>query len=865
MTQLDIEDTAGLPARAKPDLGADLRGRLPELRMLPGFPLATDDAIIRMSQAPGHTACPNPYATRLAVPRGDPTRRNPGPFASDLSTGKGHLIYKAHSYPTKVPHAAIMRFLLHYTEPGDLVLDGFAGSGMAGVAAQACGAPDDETKAEIDAELGAPHWGARRAVLQDLGPGATFLAAGLNLPVDADAFEQRSNEMLESFQRDWGWMYETTAPNGKAAVIDYTVWSEVFTCPHCGGEIVFYDAAFDEATKGVRERFTCPQARCGAEVTKDDLVRRFVRVRTLAGDVIERIELRPVRIFYRVGKLRGSKKPDDRDVAVLRRIAGVRLSGFPTDELPLADMTHGSRLGPKGFKRLHHLWSDRALVTLTVLWQMAESEADPRLRMALLFWVEQGLWGFSWMNRFVPGHYSHVNQFLNGVYYVSSLHAEPSPEYNLVGTSPGRGKRALLTKMWRTSPAREGQVAISTGSSEHVPLPDACVDYVFVDPPFGSNIPYADLALLVEQWHGVRTNASREAIVDAARHKGLPEYTSLMEACFREFYRVLVPGRWMTVEFSNSSNSVWLGIQQALASAGFVVADTRIFDKEQLSFRQITARNAVRRDLVISCYKPTEALDERVRLAAGSEEGVWAFVRQHLAHLTVTAAEAGRAQVIRERQADRLFDRMVAYHVARGLSFPMGAAEFAAGLDRRFVRRDGMYFLPDQALEYERFRLDVHDMAQQTMFITNESSAVEWLRDRLSARRLTYGEIQPQFFAEAQAGQSEWEDIPDLRQLLEDHFVQDTDGRWEVPDPKKAEHLEQLRQRRDLREFGEYTSSKGKITRFRSEVIRAGFRDAWARRDFASIVNVGRRLPEDVFTEDPQLHQYFRNAERRTG
>jgi hypothetical protein len=61
---------------------------------------------------------------------------------ADVTVGKGNPFYKAHSYPTKVPYPAIMRFLLHYTQPGDLVLDGFAGSGSTGVAVQACGQPD---------------------------------------------------------------------------------------------------------------------------------------------------------------------------------------------------------------------------------------------------------------------------------------------------------------------------------------------------------------------------------------------------------------------------------------------------------------------------------------------------------------------------------------------------------------------------------------------------------------------------------------------------------------------------------------------------------------------------------------------------
>ena len=44
-------------------------------------------------------------------------------------------------------------------------------------------------------------------------------------------------------------------------------------------------------------------------------------------------------------------------------------------------------------------------------------------------------------------------------------------------------------------------------------------------------------------------------------------------------------------------------------------------------------------------------------------------------------------------------------------------------------------------------------------------------------------------------GNGGWDDLPDLRNLLEQNFVSDLQGRYLVPDPKKAEDLEQLRER----------------------------------------------------------------------
>ena len=37
--------------------------------------------------------------------------------------------------------------------------------------------------------------------------------------------------------------------------INYVVWSDVFICPHCGKELVFYDVALDEKAGKVKDTF----------------------------------------------------------------------------------------------------------------------------------------------------------------------------------------------------------------------------------------------------------------------------------------------------------------------------------------------------------------------------------------------------------------------------------------------------------------------------------------------------------------------------------------------------------------------------------------------------------------------------------
>ncbi|MGH9460877.1 MAG: DNA methyltransferase, partial [Vicinamibacteria bacterium] len=532
------------------------------------------------------------------------------------------------------------------------------------------------------------------------------------------------------------------------------------------------------------------------------------------------------------------------------------------------------------------------------LWRRARLQRDSRIRQALLFMIEQAIWTASLLNRYRPTGYSQVNQYLTGVYYVPSQHAECSPWYILTG------KLERLVKTFRQyrSTWTNGCTA-TTSSTVSLGLPSNCIDYVFTDPPFGANIPYADLNLLLESWHRVKTDVGPEATVDGWKKKELSDYQELMRRCLVEFHRVLKPGRWLTMVFHNSSNAVWNSIQGAVLEAGFVVADVRTLDKQQGSYRQVTS-TAVKQDLVISAYKPNGGLEHRFKIEAGTEEGVWDFVKTHLRQLPVLVrSKDGCAEVVGERQDHLLFDRMVAFHVLRGVTVPMPASEFYTGLKRRFPERDGMYFLPQQVAEYDKKRLTVKEVQQLTFAPQDEASAILWLRRELENKPQTFQELHPKFMKEI-AGWTKHEKPLELRELLEQNFLCYASGaipeqvwtwmqkssmlrekmkskdretadaglraeakdRWYMPDPNKAGDLERLRERTLLKDFEEYRqSAQKKLKVFRMEAVRAGFKVAWAAKDYATILAVAKKLSEEVLQEDPKLLMWYDQAITRSG
>jgi DNA modification methylase/predicted RNA-binding Zn-ribbon protein involved in translation (DUF1610 family) len=863
----------------------------PEFRKIEGFPIGKDEDILALSDPPYYTACPNPFIQDFIKqygkpydPETDDYRREP--FAADVSEGKNDPIYNAHSYHTKVPHKAIMRYVFHYTEPGDLVLDGFCGSGMTGLAATSCA--DSLSGANKEWQIG-----LRGSIQCDLSPAATFIAHNYVLNTPSDTVVREAKRVLSELERSCGWMYATTHIDGATqGRINYVTWSDVFLCPECSGEVVFWDNAVDTDTRTIATEFRCPH--CLSDINKRNLDRAWVTATDPVLNVIRKcVKRTPVLINYKVGRHNYEKKPSPEDIALIERIS----SETPSDWIPIRKMMFkDGRWGDQwreGYHtdvtHAHHFFGMRNLKIIARFYDLAHKSAF----CSQLIWALTGVLKYAgWMNRISPSSTMGLFRTRSGTLYIGSI----TGEVNIID--------GLRTKLLKTYPkvwskSFTNMSAISTGSASTLSIPPDSIDYVFVDPPFGSNLAYAELNFLWESWLGVFTNNSKEVIESKAQEKDLSDYLELMAQCFEEFYRVLKPGRWMTVEFHNSKNSVWSAIQEALQRVGFVIADVRTLDKGQGSFNQVVASRAVKQDIIISAYKPNGGLEGRFKLTAGTEEGVWDFVRTHLKHLPVFVSKDGQAEVIAERQNFLLFDRMVAFHVQRGVTVPLSAAEFYAGLEQRFPPRDGMYFLPDQAAEYDKKRMTVKEVLQLQLFVSDEASAIQWLKQQLTKKPQTFQDIHPQFLKKI-GGWQKHEKALELSELLEQNFLR-YDGRgevssqihsylstnfkelrnlpkndeslrakakdrWYVSDPNKAGDLEKLRERALMREFEEYRKSKQKRLKvFRLEAVRAGLKKAWQERDYGTIISMARKIPEKILQEDPKLLMWYDQAITRTG
>lgn len=153
----------------------------------------------------------------------------------------------------------------------------------------------------------------------------------------------------------------------------------------------------------------------------------------------------------------------------------------------------------------------------------------------------------------------------------------------------------------------------------------------------------------------------QEIIVNETRGIDDAEWAAMLRLAFQECYRVLKPGRWLSLCYHDTSEGTWGLVQDIMAEIGFApetVGETLYIDTGQKSINQVTADKVTKRDLVINFRKPRPGETGAVVLTGDEDAATFADKARAI---LVEALEAHPGST-----ADRLYDLLVSRMVRRG-------------------------------------------------------------------------------------------------------------------------------------------------------------------------------------------------------
>lgn len=500
-----------------------------------------------------------------------------------ITAPRTDAVYNCHAYLTKVPIAAIKPFIETFTKRGETVADIFAGSGMTGIAAAMLG---------------------RSARLSDISVLGRHIATGYLTEVDYAEFSHAARRVIERARAAIGDLYLTRrASDGAKVEMVRTVWSFTYDCPSCGHSLVFF--------KAMRNGGTSSPDKCNKCATP--FVKRAWKHVT---DVPVQVVVRDAK-----GRLIDQDPAKVDHEAIARAEADPRQNEIPSLTIDESrEMFSRSGLGKAGMVETKRFFSPRNAIALLELWRAIEAVDDQRLRKKLSFAFTAILPRAS--RRYQWSAQRPLNA-QNQTYYIAPVYYE----WNVFELFERKVEAAIRAAedVFAAEPLFSGDVAKSVtyelASADHLNhLADASIDYVFIDPPFGSNIFYSDMNLFHEAWLGQTTDHAREAVMHTTGRKkngAAQRYEDLLRGAFAEGFRILKPGRYMSVVFGNSDGHVWGLVQRAMRDAGFssVPVHVAILDKGQRSVKGLNSgsEGVVTVDLVVTIQKPLRPSQSRER------------------------------------------------------------------------------------------------------------------------------------------------------------------------------------------------------------------------------------------------------------
>jgi SAM-dependent methyltransferase len=269
-----------------------------------------------------------------------------------------------------------------------------------------------------------------------------------------------------------------------------------------------------------------------------------------------------------------------------------------------------------GKTRIDQLFSKRNLLLAAILLREINKVKDPTERDLLLLAFTSMLPNISSMIPADPKAVTGKSGWQISKFWVPTVHTEKNVIDSFTARFTVIEKAQLETRGLFS--AADADVRIQSAENLDF-IPDASVDYIFTDPPYGDSIAYLGLSMFWNAWLKYNVDYNAEIIYDSYRKKDEQEYSARLQNAFRECYRVLKPGKYMSFTFHTRHVKFWKIVIDAVLASGFELRDV-IWQAQAVSSgtQGINRRNTLAGDFVYTFQKPK---DPNNRLQLPDTEG----------------------------------------------------------------------------------------------------------------------------------------------------------------------------------------------------------------------------------------------------
>jgi len=509
--------------------------------------------------------------------------------------------YLMHKFWSRKPHNIVAAYIANYSKPGEVVLDPFGGSGVTLNEALRLG---------------------RHAVSFDANPLATFISRNTIAHVGPAEFEMQAKAIYDQVSPFIEGLYSIPCPVcGKPATITHVLWRDVMEC-HCGRILdlpanprdknaAFKCDACGETGPSIAQRVShpyklyCQCDSCGPTTGIPPQDERSSQTGLAKGAVYKRViddlPSLDMPLVYPNGlsfvQLRHDMRQDPRlrNLFTPRNLIALHAFWKAIEAIPADDERQ------KAVKdMLRFAFSSMLPQASKMVWVIKQRERRALAKYEVGSWTHHFFWNPTeyFEVNVARGYRERVAKVMNGLRSKAGWYDGTQRWCKVCIDDPASwslSRKTAVAPGWRVldeiEPAvletasieadffrNKGKTAlVETRRAQHLPgIPDSSIDYIFTDPPYGDSIQYAELAAFFLAWQNPRDMArvlrdafEHEITMNTGQGKDFGTYKFMLGAAFRECFRVLKPGRYMTVTFHDTDASVRGLLYEAMLGAGF--------------------------------------------------------------------------------------------------------------------------------------------------------------------------------------------------------------------------------------------------------------------------------------------------------